>query len=393
MTDNMVSAEALMKHICALSDGIGPRPAGTPREAQAQAYVRKALGEMGIRKVETLHFKTSMTWTPALMVPTALAFAGNFLLGGRRGRLVGGLLSLFAAYSLWQTLSGRRSIPARIAQTKPSTTQFVRIAPKSKHHHTLVLIGHVDSNKDRATFSPQAKHLLVMAGTTLTLATVMNGVVQLIRAVGSKRALGLEYALSLGGLLTGLVVNSYDDMKGYIDGANDNASAVACLLGLAGHFKANPLEHTEVWLAFTGAEEVGLLGLHTLLDIHGNELKDAYFLDFEMVGAGELAYVTHHSSLSSWSGYTPDPYSAALAAETARQHPDLGIKGKSMVILEEISALRARGYKGLCLVGVGEDGFLVNWHQKSDVSANIDPAKLEKAARFALAYAETLDQK
>lgn len=47
-----------------------------------------------------------------------------------------------------------------------------------------------------------------------------------------------------------------------------------------------PLEHTEVWLAFTGAEEVGSVGMHVLLDRCGEQLRDAYFLDFEMVGRG-----------------------------------------------------------------------------------------------------------
>jgi len=61
--------------------------------------------------------------------------------------------------------------------------------------------------------------------------------------------------------------------------------------------------------------------------------------------------------------------------------------------VEEVGALRGRGYRGLCLVGVGEDGFLVNWHQTSDVSANIVPATLEQAARFGLAFARTLDEK
>jgi hypothetical protein len=42
---------------------------------------------------------------------------------------------------------------------------------------------------------------------------------------------------------------------------------------------------------------------------------------------------------------------------------------------------------------VGQDGYLVNWHQYSDNAANIDPACLERAARFALKFMETLDEK
>ncbi|PVE29958.1 hypothetical protein DC030_15445, partial [Enterococcus faecalis] len=67
--------------------------------------------------------------------------------------------------------------------------------------------------------------------------------------------------------------------------------AVAALLGLAAQLKQNPLAHTEVWFAFTSAEEVGCLGMHHLLDEYGHVLNNAYFIDFEMVGRQEIAYV------------------------------------------------------------------------------------------------------
>lgn len=123
----------------------------------------------------------------------------------------------------------------------------------------------------------------------------------------------------------------------YVDGANDNASAVACALGLAERLKTEPLEHTEVWLAFTGAEEIGCLGTHALLDAYSETLRDTWFLDFEMVGTDEIAYVT----------------------------------------------LRSRGYRGLCLAGFGDDGWLANWHQTIDDTAHLVSAGLEKATTFA----------
>jgi hypothetical protein len=168
---------------------------------------------------------------------------------------------------------------------------------------------------------------------------------------------------------------------------------MACLLGIGGQLQQTPLEHTEVWLAFTAAEEVGAVGLHALLDNHREALADAYFIDFEMVGAGEIAYVTDHSGMLAFNNYRPDNDSMALAVETARENPDLNVRGAPLTIVEEVAALRGRGFRGLCIAGVGDDGWLVNWHRSSDVVVNITPKSLERAAHFAWAMLKKLDGK
>jgi hypothetical protein len=131
--------------------------------------------------------------------------------------------------------------------------------------------------------------------------------------------------------------------------------------------------------------------MHKLLDVYGDELTDAWFIDFEMVGTDEVAYVTRHSSASYLTGYAPDDESLALARETQRRYPELGVGARDMVIVEEIGTLRGRGYRGICLVGVGKDGWLENWHRYADCVDNVRPAGLERAARFALAMMEALD--
>jgi hypothetical protein len=215
---------------------------------------------------------------------------------------------------------------------------------------------------------------------------VVNGLAQLFGWQGLRRL--TAWALTL--VVPGLIL---DELGEFVDGANDNASAVACLLGLGAHLNQNRLQNTEVWLAFTGAEGTLCVGMHALLDKHRVELANAWFIDLEMVGAGRLAYVTEHSSMNDFGVYRPDAESLAWAGETARQHPELGIVGVPMTIVEEIGTLRGRGFRGICLVGVGEDGWLVNWHQHSDTAANINPAALEKAATFTLAMLQNLDER
>lgn len=253
-----------------------------------------------------------------------------------------------------------------------------------------VLLGHTDTQRAYPIFRPHFKgemrgiysQALVLMGTTA---------LSLLARAGGVRLAALLSWVSLAMQLSFLRLSRPGAPFPYIAGANDNATAVACLLGIAAALRETPLHETEVWLCFTGAEEVGMLGVHALLDAYGNELRDAQFIDFEMVGSAEVAYLTRHSSLTFFHAYTPDPGSLALAQRTAAAHPELRIGARELVIFEEVAALRHRGFAGLCIAGIGPDGWLENWHLPSDVSTNITPDGVERAARFGLALLQTLD--
>jgi hypothetical protein len=263
-----------------------------------------------------------------------------------------------------------------------------------------VLLAHTDSNKHRPSFSPQFKKYLLGLTTAGMASMASNGAAQIIEGLsGSKGAektregAGKFRKASLWAVVASLLIALYDETGPYVPGASDNASAVACVLGLAEQLQQQPLRHTEIWLAFTGAEEVGCLGTHALLDAYGDRLHDAWFLDLDMVGAEDVVYVTRHTGFSLLSAYRPDVESLSWAESTAHRHPEIGVQGGTMVIGEEVGALRVRGYRGVCLSSIGPDGWLQNWHQSSDNVDNLVPASLEKASRFAWAMLQDLDVK
>jgi hypothetical protein len=382
-----------MDHVSALANDIGPRPAGSPQEQQARAYIQKTLHEMGLTDVESIPFLTNDTWGHSLIFPILVGLAGN-LFRGKWARLPGAALSLFGAYALWRAMKNQAQLFFPLYPKGPSATLLSKIKPSGEGKQRVVLIGHTDSNKHRASFSPTQKHNLRASTTLGTLLPFANGLAQLAQAVGFGGGATLLQRLTCGGMAATLAVCLNDEVGGFVPGANDNATAVACLLGLGAWLKDNPLRQTEVWLAFTGAEEVGLFGTHALLDKYGDELRDAWFIDFEMVGSQDIAFVTQHSGLSYLGvSYRPDAESLAWAEETSKLNPDLHVTGRPLVINEEVAALLNRGYRGICLVGYGADGYLENWHQYADNVANINPSGLETAARFALAMLETLDKR
>lgn len=389
-----LAATALMAHVRALADTIGPRPTGTPQEARARDYIRQSLMEAGITNIEEQPFATQSTSGYGLIYPLTLALLGNVLgAAGRIGKVAGGLATVYSAYNLWRFMGMHRPPMEPLYPKRQSANLLVRLPPMGSVYQRVVLIGHTDTNKHRLLFASWMKRAILPLATAGVLTTLANGLAQIAQAVGPNPAAESMQKVTLGMTAYNLLLALNDERNGYIDGANDNATAIACLLGLAAHLRQHPLQHTEVWLAFTGAEEVGCIGMHALLDQYGHMLQNAWFLDFEMVGVDNIAYVTHHSAVSYLNGYAPDAESLALAEETARRHPELGVTGCPMMIMEEVGALRGRGFRGLCLVGVGADGWLANWHRYSDNTSNIEPAGIERAARFARAMLQILDSR
>ncbi len=382
-----LNAAALMPHVRALAEDIGPRPAGHWQEMRARRYISRVIYELGYEAIESVPFRTPDTWGYSLANPLILGGVSNLL----PARLIGGAIALASGLSLWHATRIGRSPLVVFAPHRPSATLIVRVPPTEPPRHKLVLLAHVDSNKDRPMFAPPVKRLLLGASTFGIGTLVSNSVAQLAEGLGAGEGAAKMRRFSALALWAALLTILYNEKGNYVDGANDNASAVACVLGLAAQLRQYPLAHTEVWLAFTGAEEVGCLGVHALLDVHGDDLRDAFFLDFEMVGTAAVAYVTRHTGFSLLSTYAPDAASLAWAKSTSRQYPDLGVTGRDMVIGEEVGALRLRGYRGLCLAGYGPDGWLANWHQASDTIVHIEPSGLEKAARFAWAMMHVLD--
>lgn len=101
-----------------------------------------------------------------------------------------------------------------------------------------------------------------------------------------------------------IVVSAHYDHVGYgggeiFNGADDNASGVAALLAIAGHFKARPPAHTIVFAAFD-AEEGGLNGARHFVANRPEGLGEiAFNLNLDMVGYspdGDLYAVgTYHT--------------------------------------------------------------------------------------------------
>ncbi len=381
---DFLSAANLIQHVNALADNIGPRPAGSRAEMQARQYVRHALTDAGVEiPADVQRFSAPDTWGYALLAHTAVGAASNLI--PKSLRKVGAVVTFLSAYWALQFASGGRTPFSGLSASEDSANLLIRIPAKRRARHKVVLIAHLDTNRHRISTSPQVRpyfRMLTAAGITLGFA---NAVAQWFGWNWLRKPTVLA-------LFSALPMVLLDESGPFVAGANDNASGVACLIGLGAAVNAEPMENTEVWLAFTGAEESGCHGIHHLLDAHRVELANAYFIDLERVGAGDIAYVTQHGSMSSLGGYRPDDESLGLAIRAARSHPELAVRGTSLAMSDEVGALRGQGFRAICLTGVSADGDPIRWAQANDTTQHIEPARLETAARFALAMMKTLDE-
>jgi putative aminopeptidase FrvX len=172
------------------------------------------------------------------------------------------------------------------------------------------------------------------------------------------------------------------DLGPYSPGANDNASAVGSVLALAERLQQQPLQHTEVWLVFTGCEETGGDGLLHLLEVHGAELKEALFLDFELVGIGDRLVYLEREGLLHQRRIPPAVLERVQAV--AEQQPIQAAGTAHLGVFTENAILWERGYQSLCLMlQRPETDLLPEWHRLTDVPSQLQPGALDLAHNFA----------
>jgi hypothetical protein len=384
--------DRLMAHMHVLCKDIGPRPPASEQERRAAAYVKKTLQHLGLTDIVEQPFRTHHTLGQASIpfcVATALAFPLGWLLGVP-GKWLGSALAALSLREALRFLAGRPASFESFIAHDQSQNVIVRIPPAGPVKRQLYLIGHLDTQKNRM-LTPPPNPALMKPGTFGALGMPLVAALGLLAdALRKKRGapawqIALEALMlaTIGGLLA-------EEANGHIEGANDNATAVSVLLSVAEALRAHPLQNTEVVLLFTGCEELMCVGMEKYLRQFQPPQANTYWLDLEMVGTGHLCYVTKHG-VSPVAEYAPAPEMVRLAEATAREHPELQVTGKEMLIVEEVANLRHYGYRALCLAGYNDQGFLPNWHRYSDNLEHIEPQTLSRAAQYTWEFMRTLD--
>jgi hypothetical protein len=344
----------------AVLDGLTALPhrgSGTPREADAAAFLRDHLTSRGHR-VETQPFRTARTYSWELLGVSLVLALG--------GLASWAWLAALGLFWFWAYFSGVGTPWDRLFRGHASQNIMARTGDGP---HRLMLMAHYDSAKTFFVYHPRrvrgfrANFLLNAA----LAALLVPAAVWLPLAA---RAIGVYF------LVQGILFVHREATAPYVNGANDNASGVAVAVALFNEMAERPVDGWEIWLLLTGAEEVGAQGARAFLREHALP-RDTPVLNIDNVGAGALHYATGEGMLGVRSFHGP-------LVQAAARLPGATPLVYTLAYFDTLPFARA-GHPCLTLIRL-DRGLPPHWHWPTDVRAHVD----DRAVADTLAYVRAL---
>jgi Zn-dependent M28 family amino/carboxypeptidase len=170
-------------------------------------------------------------------------------------------------------------------------------------------------------------------------------------------------------------------------GANDNLSGVAVTLGVGEWLTQHHLRHTEVWLVSFACEE-NMRGSKRFAQRHQKELRDAYLLNFDMVGSGPLMIITAEPMYRTTLTLTL----CSKVGEAART-AGLAIPLKRLTFAgTDASNFIKAGLQATSVGAVMPEKGPNYWHTLQDTPDKITPQTLLDAVHLAVTFLQRTDQ-
>jgi Zn-dependent M28 family amino/carboxypeptidase len=179
-----------------------------------------------------------------------------------------------------------------------------------------------------------------------------------------------------------LSMTLHADLTPFSPGANDDASGIGVSLAMAEQLRSQPLQHTQVWLAFTGCEEAASYGILAFIRRHNEDLgRDAVYIVNDQVALGQLSFIKSDGLIKR---YKAHPEALALARQTKHELLHLSIIEANGNANTDATPATKHGCKAITIVANPPKGSKVSthWHQMSDTLENVDERTLQDAFTF-----------
>ncbi|MGN0039307.1 MAG: M28 family peptidase [Coriobacteriales bacterium] len=239
----------LMEHVQVLTDEIGPRPVSTEEEHQASLYVAQNLQDAGLEvNIDEFATPTGVRWPYALsfaliILGTVLSGLGKFVPGLSTTFFALGLLLVAAALVFYFTERLGRPILSKALCRGVSQNVVARYVPSSvareRRRRKVVVVAHLDTVRAQPEAMPAVVNALPVLKKVLYFCMIGVGVAFLVRMLPIPWPETVDFVLWIVSLVACafllvcagcIVANRF---MPYVTGANDNASAIAVMLGLA----------------------------------------------------------------------------------------------------------------------------------------------------------------
>lgn len=385
-----------IKKIC---KDVGPRPAGSEQEHEAQKLMAAEL-DGACDKVEIepfdVHPGAFLGWilTDGIMMIAAIVL---FFFGMSAIALA--LCALSLIFAIVEFLLYKKLLDPFFPKMTSHNVVAVR-KPKGEVRRRIIFSGHADSaNEWRFTYYGGSKLLVPIIG--LSFVGILLGLVLGIWAVAAGHAFSAADSGALNVmryvflawipiLFTALF---FENKKRPVMGANDDLTGCFISMAVVKYMQQHDIrfENTEVWVVLTGSEEAGLRGAKAFCKAHKNELSDVetVFVGLDTIRDYDFAAVYSRDLTGTVKN---DAGACALVKEAAKQ-TGLDLPYKSVFFgATDAAAVTQAGMKAVSVAAM-DPAPAKYYHTRLDTADNLDIKTVEAVLGVALETAFLFDEK
>ena len=385
-----------IKKIC---KDVGPRPAGSEQEHEAQKLMAAEL-DGACDKVEIepfdVHPGAFLGWilTDGIMMIAAIVL---FFFGMSAIALA--LCALSLIFAIVEFLLYKKLLDPFFPKKTSHNVVAVR-KPKGEVRRRIIFSGHADSaNEWRFTYYGGSKLLVPIIG--LSFVGILLGLVLGIWAVAAGHAFSAADSGALNVmryvflawipiLFTALF---FENKKRPVMGANDDLTGCFISMAVVKYMQQHDIrfENAEVWVVLTGSEEAGLRGAKAFCKAHKNELSDVetVFVGLDTIRDYDFAAVYSRDLTGTVKN---DSGACALVKEAAKQ-TGLDLPYKSVFFgATDAAAVTQAGMKAVSVAAM-DPAPAKYYHTRLDTADNLDIKTIEAVLGVALETAFLFDEK
>lgn len=371
--------------------GLPHRGATSKEEQQAAEILHQRLEQLNIAtQIEPFQAVNSYSWEVILISLTTIA---GLLVSPLLSKL-GAAIVLLGFWNYVRHFTGRATIFSPLIPKKQSQNVVARIPAETGADHNILLMAHYDSARASAVFAPKRVKNFRLSFLLNTYA----GIISIVWAyLGEYWGASLWFkliCLALSGVhLVNVIIHIQREIyHKFVPGANDNASGVAAVCAVIATLRKQPLQHSNLWIVFTGCEEAGIQGAKAFFRKHRAELapENTDIINIDNVGSGNLHYVTGEGMLLFYNFDEGLINQCQVLAQSPQFENVRPLEYRRAYFDTLIFA--QRGYRCTTLIALDHDGLIPNWHWYTDTIENIDEKTIRQTADFATALARRLDR-
>ena len=376
----MFSPHQLLRDLCALPH----RGTATPEGAEAARLLQTYLTDLGAT-VRTEPFQTPKTYA------TIVYWLIVGLLTGLALVSVTGVAVGFVWYFVvmgWLYFNWRYAFIIKFPRQHTAYNVVGHWPPQTPGNdvRTVILMAHYDTAPVSLLYGPNQQSgfrssLIVSLG--LMLLAAMAATLEAV-GIGLPYLTYLRYGLMVYFVLQALTGTLGYWLKGYANGASDNATGVAAALATADRLRRANLPNLAVEVVLTSAQEAGMIGAYYYVERHQRTWNRhrTMAINFDTLGAGKLTVIEQTGTLETLR-YDNEPTRLArqlLQTDTFRKRAQVG----RWHTADFDSAWFVRNnIPVLALCALDADGRMPRIHQPDDTLNAVDPTPMLTAIDLA----------